>query len=68
MRLVQLVDYEDGEMVMLANTDMLDEEIQEATEDEELDEQSMDYEQKCEHHAEKLGKTFERVYTEEVSV
>ena len=73
-RLVQLTDDEGS--VLLMNTNLTDEEIQMAVEGEELgltqEEQDnfdySDYEDKLSFISERLGKSFERVYYEEVFV
>lgn len=74
MRLVQLTDDEGS--ILLMHTDMTDEEIQMAVEGEELDmtqeEQDSfnesDYEDRLAFISERLGKTFERVYCEEIFI
>jgi len=65
-RLIQLIDQEDGENILLANTNMTEEQINEALfEIEEYDEDNMDYEQKCERYAEENNLLFERLYVDE---
>jgi hypothetical protein len=63
LRLVQLQD-DDG-VIMLANTNMTEGEILKAVTDEELDADSLDYEEKLVEHTRRLNKKFERVYLDE---
>lgn len=62
-RLVQLLDSDST--LMLANTNMSDEEIAQAIVE---DDDSNEYEDSLQEHARSLNKTFERVYCDEVHV
>ena len=65
-RLVQLSD-DDG-IILLCRTDMSDDQIEEASMWEAYDEQGYDYEEKLEAYAKMQGKSFERIYVDEVNV
>jgi hypothetical protein len=65
-RLIKLNDSEDGVSVLMARTNMTEEEIQNAVYDETLDDNNCDWEEKLIAHAEELGKVFERFYFDEV--
>ena len=66
IRMIKLVDSEDGEMVLMAKTDLTDNEINIAVFDETLDDNHCDWEEKLIAHSEMLGKSFERFYFDEV--
>jgi len=65
-RLIKLNDSEDGVSVLMARTNMTEDEIQNAVYDETLDDNNCDWEEKLIAHAEEFGKIFERFYFDEV--
>jgi hypothetical protein len=65
-RIIQLIDSEDYDNILLANTNMTEKQINEALfEIEVYDEDNLDYEQKCERYAEENNLLFERLYVDE---
>ena len=65
-RLVQISD--DEGIVLLANTNLTDLEIETACNFDDEKFSSLDYEERCELWAETLNKTFNRVYAEDILV
>ena len=65
-RLVQIVDEEDGSIVLMADTNLTEDEISTSIYDESLDEENYDWEEKLSYHADLLEKYFKRIYIDEI--